>query len=353
MSDRLYRKRGSKVYYGWYYHRRQRRNVCTFQTDRKLALKELRRLADEAHGEAGQAAAAPPHSVTQALAHWFAEGMVSLAEDTVDYYRQKSGHLIRELGAFDVNGLEPAHVTKYIDTRRGDGTSWHTISKEMTTLRRCLRHAHARGDLKRDPRPLIPEMKSGYVPRKRFLTDDEFVRLVDSFKRQHRRDWIWVAVYTGGRDSEVGRLAWTDVDLEAGWLELPGTKTGKARRMIPIHPELRAALAGMKERKDTHRKMKNRKPGLVVGPWSGVVEDLKKKCLKLGIAKCSPNDLRRTFASWLVQKKTPLKVVATLLGHTSTVMVDRVYGHLETSQLQDAVRKLPHHGPRVLPRKKA
>jgi integrase len=42
----------------------------------------------------------------------------------------------------------------------------------------------------------------------------------------------------------------------------------------------------------------------------------------------TPNDLRRTYASWLVNAGAPLKVVANLLGHSSTRMVDLVYGRV-------------------------
>lgn len=341
MPDRLYRKRGSKVYYGWFYRAGQRRTVCTYQTDRKLALKELHRLAAEAHGENGPASDAPPHSVTQAFAHWFAEGLHGRAEATVDFYEQVSSHVRRLLGAVDVNGMSDATVRAYLATRREEGGSAALLVKEMVALRQALKHAHKRGDLRRDPRGIVPEMKSAYHPRERFLTHEEFGRLVASFRTKARRDWLWIAVYTGGRKSEIERLAWSDVRLESGWLTLPGRKTAAARRPVPIHPELRAVLSAMVHRKD----------GLVVGPWEGVVHDLRIKCQRLGIARATTNDLRRTFASWLVQQKTPLKVVAKLMGHTSTTMVDRVYGHLEDSQLEDAVQRLPSRGPKPVAHK--
>ena len=42
--------------------------------------------------------------------------------------------------------------------------------------------------------------------------------------------------------------------------------------------------------------------------------------------KITPNDLRRTFASLLVQGGTARADVATLMGHASTAMVFKVYG---------------------------
>jgi hypothetical protein len=55
----------------------------------------------------------------------------------------------------------------------------------------------------------------------------------------------------------------------------------------------------------------------------------------------SPNDLRRAFASWLVH---PLLVVAALLGHSSTRVVEKVYGRLSAKNMDDAIAVLPSFG---------
>lgn len=55
----------------------------------------------------------------------------------------------------------------------------------------------------------------------------------------------------------------------------------------------------------------------------------------------SPNDLRRTFASWLKQAGVDSMVVAKLLGHTTSRMVEMVYGHLNDATTSAAITKLP------------
>ena len=45
--------------------------------------------------------------------------------------------------------------------------------------------------------------------------------------------------------------------------------------------------------------------------------------------------LRHTFASWLVQKGTPLYTVAELMGHTSLEMTQR-YAHLAPDTMRKA-----------------
>jgi integrase len=49
--------------------------------------------------------------------------------------------------------------------------------------------------------------------------------------------------------------------------------------------------------------------------WQCVRRDLRAACAKLGIPGCSPNDLRRTCATWLRAAGTPPHLIAPLMGH--------------------------------------
>ena len=60
-------------------------------------------------------------------------------------------------------------------------------------------------------------------------------------------------------------------------------------------------------------------------PWGNVRRDLALACDKVGIEPCSPNDLRHTCATWLRQDGPP-DLIAPLMGHADTRMVERVYG---------------------------
>ena len=47
--------------------------------------------------------------------------------------------------------------------------------------------------------------------------------------------------------------------------------------------------------------IRTERSGPVVEHWSNPVRDLAAACARAGIAKVSPNDLRRSYASWLKQ----------------------------------------------------
>lgn len=65
-------------------------------------------------------------------------------------------------------------------------------------------------------------------------------------------------------------------------------------------------------------------------------ENAREEC---GMEHINWHDLRHTFASWLIQKNTPLQVVKELMGHANIGMTMR-YAHLEIENLKTAVHAL-------------
>jgi len=63
-------------------------------------------------------------------------------------------------------------------------------------------------------------------------------------------------------------------------------------------------------------------------------------CGRAGIAPAvGLHQLRHTFASLAIMNGTPLMVVAHALGHSSTRMIERHYGHLSQSYVAEQIRK--------------
>ena len=64
------------------------------------------------------------------------------------------------------------------------------------------------------------------------------------------------------------------------------------------------------------------------------------------IAPATFNDFRRTFASLLVQAGAANSLVAKMLGHTTTIMVDRVYGKQTVASLRSLIAQQTAEGAR-------
>ena len=102
------------------------------------------------------------------------------------------------------------------------------------------------------------------------------------------------------------------------------------RWMAALHAELLAALDPLRG-----------KVGRVLRPWENVCRDLAVACGKAKIPPVTPNDLRRTFASWLVQQGAPTFTVTKLMGHATEKMIHLTYGHLNAPALVAAIDLLP------------
>lgn len=275
-----------------------------------------------AHTQAG-------YTVAHALEDLLNRGLADNAAGTRSCYLQRAGHLVRCLGAVELAGLHLDQVQEYIERRLGEGAARETIRKEMCVLRRALDLAHRRGVPGPMPADVLPRFRTRYVPRKRWLTPSQVSELAAQLE-PHRQLWLMVAVYSGGRLSELERMEWEDLSFGTRQVHLRGRKTGQSDRFVPLHPRLIEALLPLR-----------RVRGRLLQDWPNVRRDLKAACKRAGVPVVTPNDLRRTFASWLVQAGESSHVVAQLLGHSSSQMVEKVYGRLAQKTLQDAISKLP------------
>lgn len=310
---------------------------------------------------------------------------------TIEFLTTKARHVARLMGkSILCSEIEPKHSLKFMHQRLDEGAHLHTVQKEIRILVQALRRAIKLGEYvpKIDPRLLKPEeLEGAYEPRERWLTVDEYERFLREFepgrtnhkRTQDRRDYIIVWTLTGVRESELYNLKARDVDLVKRVWHVQGTKTksksskalASAKRTIPIPPRVAEVL---------ERRLK-----LAQQPfprWLTCTRDMFAACLRIEQAlnpeldivrgvrgedgkefaqrrsnrvtskrervpppnpfdPVTPNDLRRTYASWLAQEGVPLHTAAKLMGHGSTAMLERVYARLAHGTLRDAVAKLP------------
>ncbi len=257
-----------------------------------------------------------------------------MAPETLSMYRQKSGTLVRiletEPGApLRLASIDAATFVAYLETRRaqyledrGRPITESTLYKEWVTFRQVLKLAWREQRFGRDPASLKPQhFGPEYAPRETALTWDEVRKLLDELRA--RCGPVAFAVMTGARRREIFAARPGDIDAEAWRVRIRGTKTAGAARTIPIPEPMRwlACLVGE----------------LPFRPWSNARRDLALACKSAGVPTVTWNDLRRTYASLLVQAGVPPHLVAKLLGHTTTAMVDRVYGRQTADSLDTLI----------------
>jgi integrase len=169
--------------------------------------------------------------------------------------------------------------------------------------------------------------------RMRYLTVAECKRLLNACD-PHFRDLVHALLLTGCRYQEVARLRAEDFNPDAGTLHIKQSKTGKARH-VNLNDEGQEFFAQLTAGRGASE--------IILGRIWGKSIQAKPMAAACQRAKINPaiglHQLRHTFASLAVMNGTPLMVIANALGHTSTRMVEKHYGHLSQSYLAEAIRK--------------
>ncbi len=300
--------------------RRQRASLRT--KDREVAKTRLRsaELGQRPRGEGSYT----PKSLAEAV-----DDMVTIKRDqTARQYKNKSLHLFRVFGTdLQVHDLTADQVANYVKQRTKEGVARTPLHLELVALRQTLKEAKRRG-VYHGSLEIVPSWKIDSRPRDRWLTPEEFTKLIEAVKPK-RRTWIWLQCYTSANLSEVTRMGWEHVDFAQKLITVPGRKRTSRHRKVPIHPDLMRYLKTLDRTQPLHE------------PWKSPNHALRRLCLSAGIPHCSTNDLRRTFGSWMKQQGNDSLVVAHLMGHNSTTMVDRVYGKLSEDTYRDAIARMP------------
>jgi integrase len=310
-----------------------------------------------------------------------------LAKDTIDFYKKKSGVLVRLLGAeTPLSQIDAERIREYIVERTKEGAKGTSISKELTALSMAVKMAHKDGvacHLVRDIKP--DDFKAEYVPKERWLTREEYGRFMSWWyanRDPHRGATLDFITATGATfPSEVVRAIPGDVRVKEHWVHLRGTKreTRDRKFIVPLD-DARELLA---------RAMKHAKTGPALFlPWGNVRREILIACAYVsmcqpcrvaknlwwhdpqtgawnkgahqvmgrpardpGCKRCkteepfepfSPTDLRRTFAQWMMQAGIPYELAYPITGHVDDRMLKKVYGRrsaLDVAPLIDAFLK--------------
>jgi integrase len=336
------------VYYTWILGKRVSTG-CRDKTAAQRAASELERAAVDPKYKAA-------HETTFGVACALFKEELELrvkmgkrSEQTVDFYSYKLAHLVRLLGSerpmFEVNSTA---ISGYLKVRANEGAHPSSLNKELIALRQVLKYARQRGDFVGDIDAVMPiGFDHEYEPRKTFLSPEQAWALLGLFVQKRKgastADGVLLAartaffLATACRDGELARAHRADVDLGSWLVTIRGTKTKRARRVVPVVlPDCQRLLVGSlmaPERKD----------GLLFGRWHNPTRDLALGCTLAGIPVVTPNDLRRSHAHWLRAAGIDPSLIAPVMGHADSRMVEKVYGRLEPHELRDELARRTVH----------
>ena len=178
--------------------------------------------------------------------------------------------------------------------------------------------------------------------RERFLNAEEFSRLghvLDEILHDGSETRSAVVAFrllmlTGCRLSEIQKLQWEHVDLEAGELHLPDTKTGG--RAVPLAPSAVRLLQSLPRDEDNPWVIAGKKPGShltdLQHPWRRIRARAELDDVRI-------HDLRHSFASRALALGEGLPMIGKLLGHTQVQTTAR-YAHLARDTVKASAARI-------------
>jgi len=249
--------------------------------------------------------------------------------------RFAKNNLIAALSDKPIEEYTSLDILKFIQVelnkpRKPEGVNMHLRSIK-TFGRWCTKHKLLSSD--------NPFATLDFIPTKdkqiRYLSEEEFKRIWETEKIGEYRFIYLCGLLTALRVSDLLALKFSQIDFH-NWTIVIVQKKTQRRITIPIHPELREPLlhAQIAAKGRDSIWEKERTVGAVSHHFTKVAKRAKVKGISF-------HGLRKTCASWLVQKGVPILNVSTLLGHSSVLLTQRMYGSLAPSNLQNDVLQIP------------
>lgn len=174
--------------------------------------------------------------------------------------------------------------------------------------------------------------------RERYLTAEELARLGrvlrESNAEREAVNCIQLLLLTGCRLSEIQKLKWAYVDLDAGVLRLPDSKSGA--KLVSIGQAAADVFKAIPRIEGN--------PYVITGQVKGQhLTDMQRPWRRLrkraGLPDVRIHDLRHSFASDALQLGENLTMIGRLLGHTQVQTTAR-YAHLKTGPMRAAADKV-------------
>lgn len=296
-------------------------------------------------------------TVKEATQRWLARKENTTAQSTFRSYKSKANyHVIQRWGDHYVQEISKTDLEDWIDIELH-----HLANKTINDVLTVLRGAFA--DYKDDNPAFLNPLER--IPNKPLneqeidpFTREEIKRMSEvQTKRVSERNMIEFAIWSGLSVSEVIALAWEDVNLVAGEVNInrarvhgnwKSPKERSRRRVVELTTKAKDVLIRQSElsescpiisidvtqsdnktvRSESIRPVFVRTNSKTPFKNDFMVRDrfFKAHLKKAGVRYRAPNNCRHTYASQMLTLGLPKVWVAEQLGHKNTDMIDKHYG---------------------------
>jgi integrase/recombinase XerC len=252
------------------------------------------------------------------------------SKNTVTNYRvdleQFREYLLRQ-GILDVSGIDSQSVRVYLSNIIGFGIAKSSAARKLSAVRGFIRWLSSREILDYG---VAAGLKGPKLPSSlpRALSFEETEKLLtegpENGKHYQRDRLILELLYGSGlRVSELIDLNWENIETDQRMIRVFGK--GSKERLVPFGPGVKKLLEDWKllSKEGTKGPLFLSEKGAERLTVRTVHRLVQRAALRVGIYGVSPHTLRHCFATHLLERGAPLRVVQELLGHESIAATQR------------------------------
>lgn len=254
--------------------------------------------------------------------------LTELTKGVVERYKRKRlGDMVPH--PFRTGNVDPAKIAAW-ENHNTKTVATTTVNRELEVIKRMMNHAVENEILEHSPLASVKKFgdrETRSRRRTRCLFDHEARPLLTAAmgsRSAQLHDLICLALYTGRRKGDLLNLKVSDYDRKNGLLQMLNTKFGAAE-WIPVPAQAQTILARLVESAKTVWLFAGRDG---MGPLQGVDTAFNVARKRARLDGFRFHDLRRTAISGMVMAGLDMLTIARLVGHTSSTMLDKHYGHL-------------------------
>ncbi|NCC61946.1 MAG: tyrosine recombinase XerC, partial [Verrucomicrobiae bacterium] len=272
------------------------------------------------------------------------------SKNTVTNYRvdleQFREYLLRQ-DISDVSGIDSQSVRVYLSNIIGFGIAKSSAARKLSAVRGFISWLSSREILEYG---VAAGLKGPKLPSSlpRALSYEETEKLLvegpENGKHYQRDRLILELLYGSGlRVSELIDLNWENIETDQRMIRVLGK--GSKERLVPFGPSVKELLEdwSLLSKEGTKGPLFVSEKGAERLTVRTVHRLVQRAALRIGIYGVSPHTLRHCFATHLLERGAPLRVVQELLGHESIAATQR-YLSITAEQMK---RSYMEHHPRA------
>lgn len=246
--------------------------------------------------------------------------------------------------------IKLSHLTEVMDGVNGKSASLQ--NRVITVLKMVFAYAMKNEIVQKDYSEYV---KIGDVSESRpksAYTRDEVAMLWDNIDWEYKSsgcvksvingekvaEILLILCYTGMRIEELLSLKTEQIYPEAGYIDLMGTKTSAAKRLIPIHPKIAPIIKRRYNPSNTYLIVDTKGDKVKYSSFKDVAFKSFKNKFNFNH---TIHEARHTFATYSKSSKMDTTMRAFIMGHANKNITDDIYTHPEVllPELKTEIRK--------------